>query len=289
MINFQSNSNSQLLKNPDIEPKTETERIVGFIRNTVKKAEFEKVVVAVSGGVDSGTVLALCVMALGKKNVIAIKLPFGELNRKASGDANLIIRKFDLPKENIVEIDIKSVVDLIKTQNKNFSTNQNREIYSKKDLIRHGNLMARTRMIYLYDLAKKEQTLVVGTENKSEYLLGYFTRFGDEASDLEPVRHLYKTEIRKLAKHLGVPKKVIDKEPTAGLWEGQSDEQELGFSYEEADAVLFLRFEKKLEWREIELKITNNELDIRKEVLIRIRERVEKNHFKHLVPYSLNS
>ncbi|MBI2190192.1 MAG: NAD(+) synthase, partial [Candidatus Levybacteria bacterium] len=133
-------------------------------------------------------------------------------------------------------LSIKSIVDkLAKTLG----------VQPLKDSIRLGNIMARVRMILLYDLAKKHQALVCGTENRSEYHLGYFTRFGDEASDFEPIRHLYKTQVYQLASYLGVPKTVIDKKPTAGLWAEQTDEGEFGFSYKEADPVLYLYFDKK--------------------------------------------
>src|SRR5258708_26883046 len=102
------------------------------------------------------------------------------------------------------------------------------------------------RMIILYDLAKKYKALVCGTENKSENLLGYFTRFGDQASDIEPIEHLYKTQVYQLAKYLNLPDAIITQQPSAGLWQGQTDEGQFGFTYEEADQVLFLHFEKKL-------------------------------------------
>jgi len=112
------------------------------------------------------------------------------------------------------------------------------KLNAKKDKVRLGNILARVRMICLFDLAKKLGALVVGTENKSEKMLGYFTRFGDEASDLEPIVHLYKTEVIKLAKELGVPAAIIKAAPTAGLWPGQTDEAELGMTYAEIDARL---------------------------------------------------
>jgi NAD+ synthase len=136
--------------------------------------------------------------------------------------------------------------------------------------LRLGNIMARVRMIVLYDLAKKHQGLVCGTENKSEFLLGYFTRFGDEASDFEPIRHLYKTQILELAKHLNLPQKIISQTPTAGLWSSQTDEKEFGFTYQEADKVLDLYLNHKK-------TISPNAQ--------KILSRVNKNSFKHHLPY----
>jgi len=134
-------------------------------------------------------------------------------------------------------------------------------------------------MILLYDLAKKLQALVLGTENKSEYLLGYFTRFGDEASDIEPVRHLYKTQVRQLALYLGIPRKIINKAPTAGFWLGQTDEKELGFTYEEADKILYLYFDLKKRKEEIE------KIGFKKETIKKVISRVKANDFKHKLPY----
>jgi NAD+ synthase len=139
--------------------------------------------------------------------------------------------------------------------------------------------MARVRMILLYDLAKKHNALVCGTENKSEYLLGYFTRFGDAASDFEPIQHLYKTQVYQLASSLGVPKNIIKKTPTAGLWHGQTDEGEFGFSYKEADEVLFYYYDKKLKLEEIKNKGFKNAEKIIKFSL--------KNSYKHHAPYTL--
>ena len=138
--------------------------------------------------------------------------------------------------------------------------------------------MARIRMIFLYDLAKKHNALVCGTENKSEFYLGYFTRFGDEASDFEPIRHLYKTQIYQLADYLNLPKKIVSQSPTAGLWIGQTDEKDFGFSYQEADMVLNLYLDQKKSLEEI----TSKNFPHGKKIIAR----VSKNSFKHLSPYS---
>ena len=127
--------------------------------------------------------------------------------------------------------------------------------------------------------SKKYKALVVGTENRSENLLGYFTRFGDQASDVEPIEHLYKTEVYALAKHLGVPQPIIDQSPTAGLWIGQTDEGEFGFTYEEADKVLHLAVDQKVPVEEIiEKGFRNAE---------KILEWRKRNLFKHETPYTL--
>ena len=139
--------------------------------------------------------------------------------------------------------------------------------------------MARVRMIILFDLAKKYGSLVCGTENKSEKLLGYFTRFGDSASDIEPLSHLYKTQVYQLAKYLKVPEKIINQVPTAGLWTGQTDEDEFGFTYQEADQVLHQYFDKKKSAGQIK-KLGFKNTD-------KIIKRIVDNQFKFQTPYSL--
>jgi NAD+ synthase len=133
-------------------------------------------------------------------------------------------------------------------------------------------------MITLYDFAKKTAALVCGTENKSEYHLAYFTRFGDEASDIEPIRHLYKTQVYELATFLGVPQFVLDAHPTAGLWAGQTDENEFGFTYKEADQVIYRYFDKKELLPSIQKDLPHAE---------KIINWCKKNEFKHHVPYTI--
>lgn len=250
----------------EFNPAKITSKLTKFIKTEVKKAGFKKVIIALSGGVDSSTTLSLAVKALGKDNVLVAVLPYGKLNKKEVEDALLVINLLKIPPKNLFKIDIKPMVDSFLKAAKNV------------DRLRKGNIMARVRMVLLFDLAKKEKALVCGTENKSEHLLGYYTRFGDEASDLEPLRGLYKTRVRKLAKYLEVPKKIIVKPPSAGLWRGQTDEGELGFSYKEADSILHLRFDKKYSWREI------GKMGFERGVVEKVKTRVEKNEFKRRVP-----
>ena len=151
--------------------------------------------------------------------------------------------------------------------------------YDKKmDEGRRGNVMARTRMVILFDLAKKMGALVVGTENKTEHLLGYYTRFGDEASDIEPIRNFYKFQVYKLAKYLGIPKYIIQKAPSAGLWLGQTDEGEFGFTYKEADEVLFLITEKGYTQKQLLAKGHPQSL------LKRLQWWIDKGSFKARLP-----
>lgn len=209
-------------------------------------------VVAVSGGVDSAVVLTLTVLALGSERVIPLCLPYGAQDMK---DARTIIKWNGLT-HKMVEINIAGVVDKVS------------ETLRVEGEVRKGNIMARVRMVVVFDFSKKMGALVCGTENKSENLLGYFTRFGDSASDVEPIAHLYKTEVWEMAKSLDLPEIFLTKAPSAGLWEGQSDEGELGFSYLEADKVL------RGEIAGVDSKIVE-----------RVREMVARNKFKLEVPY----
>lgn len=220
--------------NLSIEPQKEIKRIVLFLRNTFKKQHMNRAVIGLSGGIDSMVCYYLLKKVLPKKNIIAVYLPYQKYTPK------VYLKQI----KNLISISIRKPVDELK-----------KTIFSggtESEKIMLGNIMARVRMIILFDFAKKHNALVCGTENKTEHLLGYFTRFGDAASDIEPISHLYKTQIRQLAKYLWVPKSIIDQHPTAGLWKGQTDEKEFGFSYEEADKVLYLYFEKKFSSRKIQ-------------------------------------
>jgi len=168
----------------------------------------------------------------------------------------------DLNGVSVINISIKKIVDEFKIDDK----------------IRLGNIMARVRMIILFDLAKQLNALVCGTENKSEKLLGYFTRFGDAASDIEPISHLYKTQIYQLAKYLKVPEEIIKQSPTAGLWNGQTDEDDFGFTYEEADQVLYLYHDRGQDINLIKKGFKNAE---------KIINRLFSNKFKLLTPYKI--
>lgn len=241
---------------PLINPEKEKTQIVQFIKQTLQKEGFQNVVIGMSGGVDSTTSLYLLKEAMPLKNIFPVHLYYFNPDLEFE--------------ENVYRLSIKSVVDkFAKTLG----------VEPLKDNIRLGNIMARVRMIFLYDLAKKHNTLVCGTENKSEYRLGYFTRFGDEASDIEPIQHLYKTHVYQLAMYLGVPKAIIDKKPTAGLWTEQTDEGEFGFSYKEADPVLYLYFDKKISLEEIKNKGFKNAEKI---IIFAL-----KNQYKHHAPYSI--
>ena len=240
--------------------------LIRFSRISFQHSGFSRAVIAMSGGVDSSTSAALAVRALGNENVYPLLLPYGNLNHQGDADTRLVISSLGIPGRNISIIDIQPFVDPIIF------------LDPSMDKIRRGNVMARVRMILLYDQAKKRNTLVVCTENKTEHLLGYFTRFGDEASDIEPLRNLYKTRVRLLARELGLPERIISKAPTAGLWEAQTDEGEFGFTYKEADEILSMIVDGKKSVDEVIVKGYDQA------TVGKVVGRMKKNDFKHHLP-----
>lgn len=261
------------MKPPSINTETETKKITTFIRNTLKKEGFKKVVIGVSGGIDSTTSLYLLSKSIEAKNIFPINLYYF---KTSFIHVTKIFDKLKIPLQNRSIISIRSAVDEACTTLEISPNDKSQEVK-----IRLGNIMARMRMIFLYDFAKKYNAIVCGTENKSEELLAYFTRFGDEASDIEPIKHLYKTQIFQLAKHLKIPKEIIKQKPTAGLWHGQTDEEEFGFTYKEADSVLYLYFEQNKSVKEITKQGFKN--------AEKVIKWVKKNSYKHHVPYTLES
>lgn len=253
-----------------INPEKEVKRITKFIRTVVKRTKIKRVVIGLSGGIDSTTTLYLLLKALERKEIIIAHLYYFQPDRFLLS----LLNQLNIPGQNINIISIKTLVNRVKTLLKITQPTMTNKI-------RLGNIMARIRMIILYDLAKNNNALVCGTENKSEYYLGYFTRYGDEASDFEPIRHLYKTQIYQLAGYLKIPKKIIQQPPTAGLWKKQTDEKELGFTYQQADPVLYLYFDKKIN----KLKIKKYRFNKAEEII----NRGLRNQYKHRVPYSLSN
>jgi len=210
-----------------IDPKKTAARLIQCIKSACAREEYTDAAIGLSGGVDSATSCALTVKALGASHVYPILLPCGSLNDQSTRDARLVINWLKIPNDHVRVINIQPMVDV--TVN---------SIDHRMDEGRRGNIMARMRMVVLYDIRKALPSLVVGTENKTEHVLGYYTEFGDEASDIEPLVSLYKTQVFELAKFLRVPKRILQTPPSAGLWKGQTDEREFGFSYQEADKVL---------------------------------------------------
>ena len=235
------------------------EKIIELIKKKVEEAEAKGVVIGLSGGVDSATTLFLCAEALGNDKVLALMMPWKINKKEDTEDAIQMCEKLGV-KYRVINID--PILE-------SFGS-----ILNLNDRLVKGNLIARIRMCILYYFANRDKLLVVGAGNKSEYLQGYFTLHGDIACDFLPLGNLYKTEVKRLAKELGVPKKIIDKTPSAGLWEGQTDEGELGISYEDLDKILPL-LEKGLQVEEIQSKT-----DLKKEKIEKVRERLKETEFK---------
>ncbi len=211
----------------NIDPEFVEERILKFIRARVIGAGFSGVVIGQSGGIDSSVTAALCVKALGSDKLLGLMLPEKDSDPNDAKDAIKLAEQFKIPYEIV---DITSIVDAcLNTYPKDAA--------DSPTVV--GNVKARIRMVTLYYYANNLRRLVVGSSNKSEILVGYFTKFGDGASDILPIGDLYKTQVRHLARHLGIPEEIIQKTPTAGLWKGQTDESEIGVSYNVLDLILY--------------------------------------------------
>jgi len=236
--------------------------LVAFLRDETAKSGHKRVVVAVSGGIDSAAVAALAVEAMGAKNITALFMPYKTSNPQSAEHARLVARTFGFALD---EIDISPQVDAYLSR------------LGDVDRVRRGNKMARERKTIEYDRSWPD-ALVLGTSNKTELLLGYGTRYGDMACDLNPVGDLYKTQLRELAVLLGVPDVIVRKPPTADLWVGQTDEQELGFTYAQADLILYHMIDRRL--RPDALVAAGFDAKL----VHGIRERVRRSHFKRVMP-----
>lgn len=247
-------------------PESVIEGIIAFLRQTYEQHQKKQAVIAVSGGIDSSLSLALLARALPKEQITALILPYGD---QSTTDNELICDFLNIPKENRQILNIQPIVEAVTSI----------VLLSEQDTIRKGNLMARARMMVVYDTAKEKDALVCGTENKSEHYLGYYTRFGDAASDIEPIAHLYKTQVRQLGEYLYFPEQFLKKPPSAGLWSGQTDEQEMGFTYEVADQVLEQLVDNHILPTEIKVE------GVEDTIVQAVVNQVKANRFKFHVPY----
>lgn len=219
------------LKNLELNASKAIDSLTSFITTIVSNANYSRVVLGISGGVDSALSAFLAVKALGPANVLVLRLPYKTSSSESLDHAELVIDQLGIPNKTI---EITGAVDAIL------------ENFPEISPVRRGNVMARIRMINIYDQSAEISGLVIGTGNKTESLLGYSTIHGDGAYDFNPLADLYKVQVRQLAGAVGVPRVIIDKAPSADLWEGQTDEAELGFTYDEMDQLLFLLVEEKL-------------------------------------------
>jgi NAD+ synthase len=249
----------------DLKINTELVRniLAGFIRTEIKRTGYSRAVVNLSGGLDSAVSCILAVQALGAENVLALRLPYKTSSSDSLEHAQLLI---DRLKIQSLTVPITEMVDPLIEQSPGMSA------------VRKGNVMARTRMIVAYDQSEAFHGLVVGTGNKTEILLGYTTLYGDSACALNPIGDLYKTQVRQLAADLQVPKVILDKPPSADLWLGQTDEGELGFTYEKVDQLLYLLVDQRYSTAEC----IDEGFD--EKFVLMVIDRVKKFQFKRVMP-----
>ncbi len=237
--------------------------LAGFIKSEVTRMGFTRAIINLSGGLDSALSCALAAEALGPENVLALRLPYRTSSKDSLEHAQLVIDKLRVQSETF---EITDMVDPLIHHDPKMSDK------------RKGNIMARARMIVMYDQSEVFKALPIGTSNKTEILLGYTTMWGDMASAINPLGDLYKTQVRQLACALGVPDAIVNKPPSADLWIGQTDEGELGFTYEEVDKLLFLIVDQRYSPQEcVEEGFAEKFVN---DVIVRIR----RNQFKRMMP-----
>lgn len=234
-----------------------------FLQNEFYKVGFKKAVLGLSGGIDSALSCYLAAQAFGAENVLAIRMPYKASSPDSLAHAQLVIDDLGIASETL---DITPIVEPL--------------FEATPDITPHrmGNVMARTRMLILYDRSMAWQALVVGTSNKSEILLGYGTIFGDLASAVNPIGDLYKTQVRQLSAAMGVPQPILDKQPSADLRPGQTDEDELGFTYAEVDQLLHLIVDERYSVGEV-LAVGYSA-----EFVAQVMKLVQRNHYKRTMP-----
>lgn len=241
-----------------------TERILtGFIRDQIHKAGLSRAVLGLSGGIDSALSAYLSARALGPENVLVVRMPYKSSSADSLTHAEEVIDDLGLPTKTV------EITDMVDPLIDRFPDMSN---------LRKGNIMARTRMIILYDQSVDWGGLVMGTSNKTEFLLGYSTIYGDSGVAMQPIADLYKYQMRQLSRYVGVPTSIIDKPPSADLWEGQTDEDELGFTYNAVDQVLYLLVDERYTVDEV----VDEGFD--RDFVESVWRRVKSNHYKRTMP-----
>lgn len=239
------------------------EILTGFIKSEITRVGMSRAIVGLSGGLDSALSCALAAEALGAENVLAVRMPYKLSSRDSLDHAQLLIDQIGVPSKTI------EITDMVEPLFK---------LDPQISKMRMGNIMARERMIVLYDQSEVFKGLVVGTSNKTEILLGYSTMYGDSASAMNPIGDLYKTQVRQLSRAMNIPAPIIDKAPSADLWEGQTDENELGFTYEEVDKLLYLLVDQRYSPQEA------IEAGFNEKFVNAVTTRIRRNQFKRMLP-----
>jgi NAD+ synthase len=250
-------------RGPSIDPESTLVRLVEFIREQAAACGRSRLVVGLSGGLDSTVSAYLAVRALGSESLAAFLLPYKTTSKESMDHAEMVARELDIHHE---VVDITPLVDAYFDR------------YPHADRKRRGNFMARARMAVLYDQSEALRALVLGTGNRTESLLGYTTLWGDMACAFTPLGGLYKTQVRQLASHLGVAKEIIDKPPSADLWVGQTDEGEIGHSYEDVDSLLYHMLDLGYDDEKLRAEGFSDQL------IARVREMVDASSFKRRMP-----
>jgi NAD+ synthase len=237
--------------------------LVLFLRDAITKVGFKRAVLNLSGGIDSALSAYLAAEAVGPENVLALRLPYKASSQDSLDDAQVVIDALGIRSETI---EITPMVDPLLAR------------FLDASKLRQGNIMARMRMVILYDQSAAFSALPIGTSNKTETLLGYTTIFGDNAAGVQPIADLYKTQVRQLSQAFHMPEHVIVKPPSADLWEGQTDEGELGFTYELADQMLYLLVDERYTVDEVVAEGFDRAL------VERVWRQVRLNHYKRTMP-----
>lgn len=250
---------------PDLTINTTLARqiLTGFIHSEITRAGFSRAVIGLSGGIDSALSCYLAAEALGPANVLAVRMPYQSSSKESLEHAQLVIDALGVPS---VTIPITPMVQPYLDKIEGISS------------FRAGNIMARMRMIVLYDHSAAFNGLVVGTSNKTEILLGYSTLWGDSACALNPIGDLYKTQLRQLSRDMDIPEVIVSKAPTADLWLGQTDEGELGFTYADVDPLLYLLVDERYTPQECV------EAGFDESFVMKVVDRIRRNQFKRILP-----
>jgi NAD+ synthase len=240
-----------------------TDILCRFIRNELQRAGFRRGVVGLSGGIDSSVATYLAARALGPENLLAVTMPYKTSSKATRRDSQFVVEQLGV---QTVDVELTPQIDAYFAR------------FPDASQMRLANKCARERMTILYDQSAAFEGLVVGTSNKSELLLGYATQYGDMASAVNPIGDLYKSQLYQLAEYLGVPESIRKKKPTGDLWVGQTDEGELGFSYDEVDRLLVLMIDRR--WRASELI----EAGFDPAFVEGVAGRIRRNHYKRRMP-----